>query len=85
MGFKKIVVLSILVFVAAYIAQKFVFAPKVVKSPVIQLPNGKIQGSLYRTRDGRDILQYLHIPYALPPIGDLRYEVEITVITISRT
>eukprot|EP00095_Tigriopus_kingsejongensis_P005960 maker-scaffold2255_size18018-snap-gene-0.9 protein:Tk05960 transcript:maker-scaffold2255_size18018-snap-gene-0.9-mRNA-1 annotation:"esterase fe4" len=41
--------------------------------PVIDAPCGKIAGSKLESRDGRLIFAYTGIPYAKPPIGELRF------------
>ena len=38
---------------------------------------GKIQGIISTSRDGRDFDEWLGIPYAEPPVGDLRYSVSL--------
>ena len=43
-------------------------------TPVIQAPWGSIQGLIVEGDDGRKMDGYLGIPYALPPVGDLRFE-----------
>lgn len=42
----------------------------------ITLPNGnKLVGRALRSHDGRTIKAFMGIPYAKPPIGDLRFKV----------
>ena len=36
---------------------------------------GSIQGIVSKSRDGRDFYEWLGIPYAEPPVGELRYAV----------
>lgn len=46
------------------------------RTPVFYLGElGVIQGTIQKSRDGKDFSQYLGIPYAQPPIGNLRFEV----------
>ncbi|KAG8035023.1 hypothetical protein G9C98_005445 [Cotesia typhae] len=45
-----------------------------VASPIVKVKNGTLEGSLMKTRRGREFLSFRGIPYALPPIGDLRFE-----------
>ena len=43
-------------------------------TPIIQAPWGSIQGLSVDGDEGRKMDGYLGIPYALPPVGDLRFE-----------
>lgn len=43
---------------------------------VIQTPNGEMRGFRSSSRDGRPFLEFLGIPFAEPPIGNLRFEVK---------
>ena len=36
---------------------------------------GSVQGIISQSRDGRDFYEWLGIPYAEPPVGDLRFAV----------
>lgn len=45
------------------------------ENPLVELPIGKISGSTQKTIDGRQFYAFEGIPYAKPPIGDLRFEV----------
>ncbi|KAH0549906.1 hypothetical protein KQX54_015749, partial [Cotesia glomerata] len=45
-----------------------------VASPIVKVKNGTLEGSLMKTRRGREFLSFRGISYALPPIGDLRFE-----------
>ena len=51
------------------------------QSVVIQTTNGQIRGAEKTTRLGRKHYAFLGIPYAKPPVGDLRFEVQHTIIT----
>lgn len=44
-------------------------------TPVVEISDGKIQGIESYTRGGRQIYEYLQIPFAKPPVGELRFEV----------
>ncbi|XP_057318500.1 venom carboxylesterase-6-like [Microplitis mediator] len=46
----------------------------VTASPIVKIKNGTLEGSFMKTRRGREFLSFRGIPYALPPIGDLRFE-----------
>jgi len=43
---------------------------------ILQLSQGKIQGSILISRSGRKFNAFQGIPYAKPPISDLRFEVK---------
>lgn len=43
-------------------------------APVIDLLNGRVKGEEKESRDDRDFYAYRGIPYAKPPVGDLRFE-----------
>ena len=42
--------------------------------PIIKAPAGQIKGTELKTKYGRSISAYRVIPYADPPIGDLRFK-----------
>ena len=42
--------------------------------PIIQAPVGAIKGSLLKSTHGRNIFSYGGIPYAEPPLGNLRFK-----------
>ncbi|XP_063991923.1 carboxylic ester hydrolase-like [Diachasmimorpha longicaudata] len=41
---------------------------------VVTIRNGTLEGAIMQTRKGRDIAAFKNIPYALPPVGNLRFE-----------
>ncbi|CAL8105113.1 unnamed protein product [Orchesella dallaii] len=43
-------------------------------TPVVKISTGDLVGYVSRTREGSEFFQFLGIPYASPPIGDLRFE-----------
>jgi hypothetical protein len=43
--------------------------------PVVNTPLGRIGGYHMKTQDGKDISAFTAIPYALPPVGELRFKV----------
>lgn len=69
---KILIVVTVLV---AYLAGRYYFPSPPVKSPVIEIDSGKVQGRISISRDGREYFEYLGIPYVQPPVGQLRYEV----------
>lgn len=50
------------------------------KFPIVKTPLGDIKGSYGIAINGRQYESYLGVPYALPPIGNLRFEVEFFTI-----
>lgn len=42
---------------------------------LVTVKNGTLEGTVMKTRKGRDIFGFRGIPYALPPVGELRFEV----------
>ena len=42
--------------------------------PTIEAPAGNVKGALISSKYGRNISAYRGIPYAKPPIGDLRFQ-----------
>ena len=50
--------------------------PRVAKaSPVVEISNGKVQGTVLTARNGREYSAFFQIPYAEPPLGKLRFQV----------
>lgn len=61
----------------------FVFNANIAYSePTITISNGTLVGTIMRTRLGREINAYRGIPYAAPPIGELRFKVIIFFIIL---
>ena len=44
-------------------------------SPVVMTKEGPVQGATSYSREGRKFYKFLGIPYAAPPVGELRFEV----------
>ncbi|XP_043271072.1 venom carboxylesterase-6-like [Venturia canescens] len=43
-------------------------------SPIVQIKNGTLEGIVVKSRNGREIASFRGIPYAQPPVGELRFE-----------
>jgi len=48
--------------------------------PTLKLTKGAIEGRVLTSRDGRPYHSYTGVPYAKPPVGELRFKVRLTVI-----
>ena len=71
-SFLQFFVLSIaLYFLSSKIFPKSSVSPNV---PIIKAPAGQIKGAELKTKYGRSISAYRAIPYADPPLGDLRFK-----------
>ena len=46
---------------------------------IVSTPIGQIEGSSMKSSTGREFLAFRGIPYAKPPIGDLRFQVRETL------
>lgn len=40
--------------------------------PLVEISEGFLKGTTLTTRNGRNISAFMGVPYAQPPIGDLR-------------
>ena len=49
----------------------------VAGSPIVQIKNGTLEGTIMKSRKGREFVGFRGIPYAQPPLGALRFEVRI--------
>lgn len=80
MGLKGFVLISSLLFalLGVWVYIKFI---KTEPSPVFQLKDGKVQGIRLKSREGRDFYAFYGLPFAKPPIGELRFEVRRTTLT----
>lgn len=72
---KKSILLSFCVALIAYLYRAQYSKP--LKSPIVDTAFGKVEGIIDYSRNGKEIHKYLGIPFAAPPLGDLRYEVKI--------
>lgn len=70
---KKTFIGAIIILIIAYGYN--LYTKKKEASPVIETRLGKIQGVVSTTRGGKTVYEYLGIPYARPPEGNLRFEV----------
>lgn len=49
---------------------------------VLQIYPGQIKGSILKSRDGREFHGFQGIPYAEPPVGNLRFKVGAIILYI---
>ena len=43
--------------------------------PLVDIENGRVSGIVEESMKGRDIYSFYGLPYALPPLGKLRFKV----------
>lgn len=65
--------LAILVTLTATLIYREFFST--VLGPIVETSNGKVQSILSKSRKGTVYYEFLGIPYATPPIAELRFEV----------
>jgi carboxylesterase type B len=49
--------------------------------PTVSIAQGALQGKVMTSRKGRRIHAFQGIPYAEPPVGDLRFQVRMEFFT----
>ena len=54
-------------------ASKSTRGEKPFRSPVVQTESGAVVGKIETLPHGKSVYEYLGIPYAEPPVGDLRF------------
>lgn len=47
------------------------------EEPVVTVKNGTLVGTIMKARKGREYAGFRGIPYALPPLGELRFKVRL--------
>jgi len=60
------------------------FLSAVICDPVVRIKKGAIRGLTLKSRDGRDFYSFTAIPYAKPPVDELRFEVNFIEMYIIR-
>lgn len=43
--------------------------------PIVEISDGKLRGTITVNNEGDTVYNFLGIPFAKPPIGDLRFKV----------
>lgn len=51
-----------------------------IDGDLIELQNGMINGTVGKSKDGRLFQRFYGIPYAEPPVGELRFKVSSLLI-----
>lgn len=54
------------------------------EEPHVRVEEGLLMGKWMTSRSGRRFMGFLKVPYAAPPVGELRFEVSLTNQTPSR-
>lgn len=49
----------------------------ILKCEVIEIEDGKLEGTVLKTRKGLDVYAFMKIPFAEPPVGKLRFQTPI--------
>lgn len=65
---------SVCIYYSCFCLFLLIFLTEGVK---ITTPQGKINGDIKKTLNGREFEAYLGIPYAKPPVDELRFKVSI--------
>lgn len=61
------------------------FLSAVYCDPVVKITKGVIRGQTLKSRDGRDYQSFTGIPYAKPPVDDLRFKVLLLFYNVKYT
>ncbi|VVC41625.1 Carboxylesterase type B, conserved site,Carboxylesterase, type B,Carboxylesterase type B [Cinara cedri] len=62
-----------------YISCFLLYLSAVSCEPVIKTAKGKIRGQILKSRYGRDYYSFTGIPYAKPPVGELRFQPPVEI------
>ena len=73
---------SVIVLALAYYLSRQSQEVRVGKT--VEIKTGKIRGIVSKSRDGRDFYEWLGIPYAQPPVEELRYAVSVDIFPFFR-
>ena len=53
------------------------------EGPVVDITGGKFQGTIARSHKDRPYYSFKGIPFAKPPVDDLRYEVGVKPVSLN--
>lgn len=62
---------------------KYSYSSSLKNPPRVELDDGIIVGTNYRTVHGREVHGFFGVPYAAPPIGENRFEVNMCIFKFS--
>jgi carboxylesterase type B len=51
--------------------------------PIVQTSYGPIEGKAFILNDGKEVNAFLGVPFAKPPIGNLRFKVSLELYEFS--
>lgn len=54
------------------------------RAPIVTISQGKLQGLVFRSFSDIEYYAYRRIPYAKPPIGELRFKVRKNTVVVLR-
>jgi len=74
MGLKLISSLTVFVVVVGIIFKIYL---TLELSPILSTAFGEIQGTVLKSRNGRQFYGYYGIPFAKPPVGERRFQVKL--------
>ncbi len=77
----KPVILRMLAFAVVFVLFFFDLGDSVQ----VSTKNGILEGKVEKSRGGREFFSFYRVPYAEPPIGDLRFEVSYDQFRILST
>lgn len=66
-----------------YLQNKKFSIRRVMVGPVIEIKHGKLRGTIRENIDGGNYYSFRGIPFAEPPVGELRFKVYIHLIIIN--
>ncbi|XP_026686212.1 uncharacterized protein LOC113471328 [Diaphorina citri] len=72
-----------MVLAAFAVASFCAFCGHVLATETLIIPQGRIRGTVRQSRDSNPYYAFLGIPYALPPVEDLRFKVKFSSISES--
>lgn len=65
----------------------FLFSFNFIKCdpPTVTLPQGELVGKALTNENGKEYFSYTGVPYAKPPVGELRFKVIIEFVNFKGT
>lgn len=50
---------------------------------IVTITEGKVKGTIMHNKKGRTFFAFLAIPYAIPPVGNLRFKVNAAILFLN--